>query len=248
MKVDWCSKVGYRDIDPAFRMRLGALSRMLQEAAVNHSERVGIHSRDLVQNGAVWVVNKMAFDIVRLPAFGENVRVVTWHRGSRGFRAFRDFEIWVMDERLVSVTTLWLYIDLVRKRPRRIPTEWSAIYTVENVQALDEDLNDGRPSPAEGESTGTRVTMRSSDFDPQGHVNNTAYFDFLETGLKRSFGEKAAFRRLRIHFSREIGPLVEAVRVSLTPAPAGAVFRIHDDHRTFVAGEIEYLSSVDRPN
>jgi acyl-ACP thioesterase len=241
MKVDWCSKVAYRDIDPAFRMRLGALSRMLQEAAVNHSERVGIHSRDLVRNGAVWVLNKLAFDIVRLPAFGEDVRVVTWHRGSQGFKAFRDFEIWVMDECLVSATTRWLYIDLFRKRPRRIPSEWSAIYTVENVQALDVDLDAWRPSPAEGESTDTVVTMRSSDFDPQGHVNHTAYFDFLETGLIRSLGAKATLKRLRIHFSREIGPLVEAVRVNLTPAPEGAGFRIHDERHTYVAGEIECL-------
>lgn len=87
MKVEWSCKVGYMDIDPQFQMRLGVLARLLQEAAVTHSEQVGIRSRDLVANGAAWVLNKMAFRFGRLPRFGEDIRVVTWHKGSRGFTA-----------------------------------------------------------------------------------------------------------------------------------------------------------------
>jgi hypothetical protein len=55
MKIEWSCKVAYMDIDPQFQMRLGGLARLLQEAAVSHSEQAGIRSRDLVANGAAWV-------------------------------------------------------------------------------------------------------------------------------------------------------------------------------------------------
>jgi acyl-ACP thioesterase len=239
MKVEWCGTVGYMDIDPAFRMRPGALARVLQEAAVTHSERVGIRNRDLVRNGAAWVLHKMAFDVARWPTFGEDIRVLTWHRGGRGFKAFRDFEIWTGDERLVAAATLWLFIDLARKRPRRFPSEWAQTYTVEDDQALAVDLDAWQPPPAD-ETVTTPVTLRSSDFDPLGHVNNTAYFDFLETGLKRWDDNGRGLAGLRIQFCREIGSRVDAVRVSLAARSPGAAFRIHDARHTFVRGEVDW--------
>ncbi len=239
MKVEWSCKVGYMDIDPQFQMRLGVLARLLQEAAVTHSERVGIRSRDLVANGAVWVLNKMAFRFGRLPRFGENIRVVTWHRGSRGFKAFREFEVWAGEERLVSAATLWLYIDLAKKRPRRIPAEWAAAYTIESGAALAVDLDGWQPQTPGAEATTIAVTLRSSDFDPQGHVNNTAYFDFLETLLARACGERPKLEGLRIQFRREIDPRVTAVTVSLAPSPTGGTFRIHNGRQTFVYGELD---------
>jgi acyl-ACP thioesterase len=241
MKVEWSCKVGYMDIDPQFQMRLGVLARRLQEAAVTHSEQVGIRSRDLVANGAAWVLNKMAFRFGRLPRFGEDIRVVTWHKGSRGFTASREFEVWAGSERLVSAATLWLFIDLVKKRPRRIPAEWSAAYTIESGEALAFDLEGWQPQTPGPETTAIAVTLRSSDFDPQGHVNNTAYFDFLETLLARAYGERPAIEGLRIQFRREIAPRVAAVTVSLAPSPTGGVFQIHDERQMFVCGEFDSL-------
>jgi acyl-ACP thioesterase len=181
----------------------------------------------------------MALRFERWPRFGEDIRVLTWHRGSRGFKAFRDFEVWAGGERLVSAATLWLYIDLVKKRPRRIPAEWAAAYTVETGTALAVDLDGWRPQTPGSEATAIAVTLRSSDFDPLGHVNHTAYFDFLETLLARAYGVRPALEGLRIQFRREIAPRVTAVSVSLALSPTGGVFQIHDERQTFVCGEFD---------
>lgn len=242
MKVEWCCKIGYMDIGPAFRMRLGAFARLLQEAAVTHSEQVGICSQDLVANGTAWVLNKMAFDFRRLPTFGEDIRVVTWHRGSRGFRAYRDFEVWAGDERLVSAATLWLFIDLEKKRPRRIPPEWSQAYTIESDNAFDCDLDGWQPNAPGFEEKAVPITLRSSDFDPHGHVNNTAYFDFIETLLATTITERSLLEGLRIQFRREIPPHVAAVTAGLSSSSNGGFFRIYDGDETFVRGEVDLLS------
>ena len=239
MKVEWCCKTGYMDIGPAFRLRLAALARMLQESAVTHSEQVGIHSRDLVANGTAWVLNKMAFSFRRLPTFGEEIRVVTWHKGSRGFKALRDFEVLAGDESLVSVATLWLFIDLAKKRPRRIPPEFPQAYTIETDNALDCELEGWKPNPPEREEKAIRITLRSSDFDPHGHVNNTVYFDFLETLLEKGFDGDAAVKGLRIQFRREIPRHVTAVTASFAPSADGGFFRIFSGDTTFVHGEVD---------
>ena len=238
MKVEWCCKVRYMDINPEFRMRLEALCRLLQEAAVIHSEQVGIHNRDLVANGTAWVLNKMAFDFRRLPTMGEDIRVVTWHRGSRGFRAYRDFEVLAGDELLASVATLWLFVDLEKKRPRRIPPEWPQAYTIEMDAAVDCDLDGWQPDASGTDETTLAITLRRSDFDPHGHVNNTAYFDFIETLLAAADVEDAALESLRIQFRREIPGHVATVKAGFTPSVTGGFFRIYNGDHTFVRGEI----------
>ncbi len=247
MKVEWCTKVGYMDINPVFRIRLGAVSRMLQEAAVAHSEQVGIRSRDLVNNGTAWVLNRMAFDFRRLPNFGEDIRVVTWHKGSQGFRAYRDFEVRAGDEHLVSVVTIWLFIDLEKKKPRRIPSEWPKAYTIEDGDAIDFDLKGWQPVIPAGGEKAIKLSLRSSDFDPHGHVNNTAYFDFLETLLARTLGEGTALDGLRIQFRREIPQHFTSIRAGFTPTPKGAAFRIYQDDFSFVLGEIDLPASPPTP-
>ena len=238
MKVQWDCKIGYMDIGPAFRLRLGALARLLQEAAVTHSEQVGIHSQDLVANGTAWVLNKMAFAFRRLPTFGEDIRVVTWHKGSRGFKAYRDFEVLAGDESLVSVATLWLFIDLEKKKPRRIPPEWPRAYTIEADEALNCDLDGWKPALSGAEEKALPITLRSSDFDPHGHVNNTVYFDFIETLLAAGLNG-AILEGLRIEFRREISREIPAITAGLAAASKGGFFRIYAGDRTFVRGEVD---------
>ncbi len=244
MKVEWCGKAGYMDIGPAFHLRLAALARMLQESAVTHSEQVGIRSRELVANGTAWVLNKMAFDFRRLPTFGEEIRVVTWHKGSRGFKALRDFEVLAGEESLVSVATLWLFIDLKKKRPRRIPPEFPQAYTIETDNALDCDLEGWQPNPPAREEEAIPITLRSSDFDPHGHVNNTVYFDFIETLLGKGFEDHAAIKGLRIQFRREIPRHVTAVAASFSPWPNGGFFRVFKADTTFVHGEVDFTATA----
>ena len=93
-----------------------------------------------------WCCNVRYMDInpgfrKRLSAMDEEIRVVTWQNGSRGFRAYRDFEILAGDELMAPVATLWLYVDLKKKRPRRIPPEWPQAFTIEMDAAVDGDVN-----------------------------------------------------------------------------------------------------------
>ena len=90
--------VDYAEADASFRIKLGVLVRRLQEAAVNHSERVGFGSRAMVAAKNAWILNRLGMDITRWPTYLEPLTVTTWHRGARGFMAYRDFCLTVGEE------------------------------------------------------------------------------------------------------------------------------------------------------
>ncbi len=238
MKIQQAHRVAYTEVKPDYTIQLRSLLGLLQDAAVAHSEQVGLGSREQCQAGTVWVMNKMAVDIARMPQYQETIRVETWHRGSRGFRAYRDFLVFSGSQRLVAATSLWLYFDMAAKRLQRIPAEISQAYTEEPEDAGCGDLDRWKPAAMADEGDGFRMvfTTRASDFDPLGHVNHTVYFDMLETLVERAVGPEAVLRRLRIHFQKEIARQVTEVGAALE---AGTRFRIYGGAETFAAGDLE---------
>ena len=87
------------------------------------------------------------------------------------------------------------------------------------------------------------ITLRSSDFDPHGHVNNTVYCDFIETLLEKRFDGDTVIQGLRIQFRREIPRHVAAVAASFSPSTNGGFFRIFNGAETFVHGEVDLTSA-----
>jgi acyl-ACP thioesterase len=239
MKIQQTHRIAYTEVKPDYTIQLRSLLGLLQDAAVAHSEQVGLGSRELLDTGTVWVLHKMAVDIVRLPRYRETVRVETWHRGSRGFRAYRDFIVSAGSERLVAATSLWLYFDLGAKRLQRIPRELSQAYTEELEDAGCGDLDAWKPAALADDGFKVAFTTRSSDFDPLGHVNHTVYFDMLETLIERARGPETVLRRLRIHFQKEIACQVTGVAAALESNGHGGRFRIYSEAQTFAAGDLE---------
>ena len=91
MKIEQTSMVQYEDVGTDFRMKLPALFQRFQRAALNHSDSVGLDTQTMIAAGAVWILNRIRVRIQRMPGYRESVTVKTWHKGSAGFRAGRDF-------------------------------------------------------------------------------------------------------------------------------------------------------------
>lgn len=239
MKIRQHHTVAYTEVNPDYSLQLRSLLGLLQDAAVAHSEQAGFGSRKLLDAGRVWILNKMAVDIHRMPRYQETVRVETWHRGSRGFRAHREFLVQAGSEPIAAATSLWLYFDLAAKRLQRIPPEVGRAYSEESAEAGCLDLDAWKPPTMKGTGFEVGFTTRSSDFDPLGHVNHTVYFDLLETLVDRALGPQAALRRLRIHFQKEIPREVASVKAAIESGAGGGPFRIYSETETFAAGELE---------
>lgn len=236
MKVEQTSLVEYDEVDTHFSMKLPALFQRLQRAALHHSEAVGLGSEAMIASGAVWILNRMRVDIVRMPRYRETITLTTWHKRSVGFRASRDFLLFCGEEKVAAATSQWLYFDLERKRIAKIPPTVSQPYTDEAEEALAPGAIDFSVDKTFDPQETLTLTTRTGDYDPNGHVNNTVYLDYLDTLLKRSGRSTGGVRQVGIQYLKEIGSDVHAVQAGLAEAEDRIFFRYYDGETVFAAG------------
>jgi acyl-ACP thioesterase len=206
--------VSYWNVDRDDLLSLRSLFVFLQEAAIRHADQCGAGARAKATRGESWVLHRMAVSVKRYPRYEESLRVATWSSGVRAFKGYRDFRVHCGSELIVSASSVWLYINLAARAICRVPREVADGFPTRKDAVFCPDLEKVRLEPPSGESMARDVSVRYSDFDGNGHVNNTAYFDYLQTALA-SGGMPPRPSLLQIQFDREISPAVEQVKVSL---------------------------------
>ena len=239
MKVEQTAVVGYDEVDATLCMKLPVLFQWFQRAALHHSERVGLRSERMMADGGVWILSRMRVEIRRLPRFRETVTVRTWHKGSVGFRAGRDFILLCGDEPLAAATSQWLFYDLARKRIVKIPREVAEPYTRESEDVLADGAIDFAVDKSFTPQRTITITTREGDIDPNGHVNNTVYPEYLSTLLGKTGMGGAAVRQVGIQYLKEIGRGVDSVQAGLAETTAGIRFRFFDEQAVYAAGFVE---------
>jgi acyl-CoA thioester hydrolase len=102
------------------------------------------------------------------------------------------------------------------------------------------------PSPPE---VTTSVQTRFADLDPLGHVNNVAFFTFMETGrirywdVHRGTLGRVLVARSECDHRREIGPHVRSVDVAVRAESVGRTSVVLR-HELTVEGEVVALGRV----
>ena len=232
--------VRFAEVDRDQVMALPAILQLLQEAAIRHADLFGVGARGLAERGTSWVLHRLSLGIERYPRRDEELRVETWSTGVRGFRGYREFRLLCGEELLLSASSLWLWIDLRTRMLARGPEDLAAAFPLGGA---------GRPlyrpeleklrfaAPAEGSAV-VPVTIRYSDFDANGHVNNTAFFDYLQTALAQQ-GRSPHPRRLELQFLREIPEGAAAVEVRLESGAVPPVFAIGGLDGAYALGVVE---------
>ena len=242
MKIEQTTQVQYDDVDADFRMKLPVLFQRLQRAALHHSESVGLSNEKMVADGAVWILNRMLVKIQRLPVYREQLTVRTWHKGSVGFRAGRDYLLFCNQEQVAAATSQWLFFDLNKKRIAKIPAAVSKPYTAEKYEAIGTDAIEFAVCKTFDPQKTMTITTREGDYDPNGHVNNAAYLDYLDTLIKRSGMPVGTLTEVGIQYFKEIGRAVHAIQADLAFQKDTALFRLYDQSVLNAAGFVSFGS------
>lgn len=237
MKIEYPRRIGFHELDQGFSLRLKPLLNYMQEAAALHSDRAGYANPQLLNIGRAWVLHRMVIQIHRLPALGDELRVVTWHRGGRGVRSYRDFEIYAAGEKVVSAGSLWLFIDTVKKKILKVPGDVSEKYEMEEEEALAVDIDKWRPNFSFEPANAVSIPVRPSDYDPLGHVNNAVYFDYVEILMERLLHRPEKKGMLFMQYSNEIQQEIEVLWGELKSKKGGFIFRLVSTGGTHAVGE-----------
>lgn len=239
------TQVSYRDVDRTEVLSLPGVFRFLQEAAIRHANEFDTGTRAMVTRGETWVLNRMAVNIARYPRFEETLRIETWSSGIKGFKGYRDFRVYDVQERcVIAGSSLWLYVSVKTKTIVRVPREVAAGFPSHAADVFCPGLESLEFAAPDDAAPVWEVALRYSDFDVNEHVNNTAYLELVQTALARA-GLSPRPAGVRIKYAKAIPAAVDAVCVRIRAGEGDgdggrvARFSVERDGAVFAVGEVE---------
>ena len=117
-------RVRHYEMDALGHVNNAVYQNYLEQAAIEHSEYLGLTLDVYRQVGGVFVMRRVEIDYLRPAVAGDTLEVTTWLKEMRGTRAFRCYEIRKQnqDNLLVKAEALWVWVDAQTMRPRPIPS------------------------------------------------------------------------------------------------------------------------------
>ena len=101
--------------------------RWLDRAAERHADSLGYTRQRMLEEGRMWFVARHEIDYVAEAGLGDRLVMATWVRDMQRVKSWRDYLLVRPADSTVIVraATLWVYVDLARRRPTRIPAAMS---------------------------------------------------------------------------------------------------------------------------
>jgi acyl-ACP thioesterase len=227
--------VSFDEVDQEQCLLVKAFFTLLQEAAIKHADLYGAGAHAMVERNESWVLNRMLLQISRYPKYEEHLCVKTWSTGIRSFKGYRDFRVYAGEELVAQGSSLWLYVNILRKSIIRVPAELAAAFPSHPEEAYEPGLEKMEWKGPSFETPGVEVGLRYSDIDANKHVNNTTYFEALQTALVRA-KLPARPKRIGIQFLKEIHPEAESILVRLGEGADTRTFNLCTGSETHALG------------
>ena len=191
-------RVPASDCDVSSRLSVPDTFALFMDIATDHANALGIGMPDLAPRDLFWLTVKTRVAFRRRPAMNEAVTVETWAEPPERIRWIRDYRLTAGDEVLALGKTEWTIINTQTGRLHPAPDICPAgLEPRERV--WDEPFARLRDDFAE-EPVFARYTVRSTDIDLGGHMNNVAYVRALAGAFSTEEWKKLDVQDLEIHF------------------------------------------------
>lgn len=187
-----------READRNGNYKLAAWFDLIQEAAANHAEKLGVGFGALHALGKLWVLSRLRLEIRQTPRLGEPLCVETWPNGVERLFARRQFR--VLDPagtELAVASSAWLLLSAATLRPLKMSE--LPIPLPENRE-LPNYFSLGQKIPGENLPGDFPLEVRFSQEDVNGHLNNAEYAGLVQDYAGKMLGEVPLFRTVEIHY------------------------------------------------
>lgn len=166
------------------RLKPVALLEITQEVAATHAKRLGVGRQTLALKNLFWAIARQKISIHRLPRRGETIVVETWPVPPTRTAFPRHIMARTSDgELLFQVAVLWLFMDW-ESRAMVLPGN-SGVEVPGILRQLELPLPKG--IPVRHYSQTEQRTVRYSELDQNGHLNNAKYANWMEDVLSSEF-------------------------------------------------------------
>lgn len=174
------SRVHVYEIDAFGELTTAGMIRFLQQTASDATAAIGFPLEWYERMGTVWLIRRTTFERLAPAVYDDRLRIRTWVSDMRRVRSERAYE--VTRERdgavLATASTDWVYVDIARAMPTRVPRELQAALMPAGVTTAARRPEPWPRTPGHAHHTGRRIEL--AHLDSVAHVNNAKYVDYLE--------------------------------------------------------------------
>lgn len=195
-------KIRLSDADAHGRLRLDAVARFLQDAAIDDVEETGWGAPE-----HLWVLRAVRIDVVTPFLADTRVEILTWGSSFSSLAAGRRWSLRGDAGGSIEVDSTWIHLD-GDARPARIGDGFDGYAEAAQGRVTSTKLTLDPPPP---DSPRHPWTLRMTDLDRMGHVNNAAYWAAIEHRLAEIGQSLATPTRARLdyHHPLDVGHEVE---------------------------------------
>ena len=188
------------DVNRADRLKNSRLLAIMQEIAGEHSALLGADRSALEERKLFWAVIRHRVQITRLPQSGESIRVCTWPMPTTRTAYPRATVAYDADgNELFRGISLWILMDMTT-RAMVLPGK-SGVAVVGSLQGNELTLP-GSLLPQKLPNREDR-TVRFSDLDLNGHMNNCRYMEWVDDLLPAQFHRTHSPKQLLVCYLSE---------------------------------------------
>ena len=166
--------VSFGDVGPDMLLTPAAMTGLFQSVINEHTNEMEI-GVDTLREGCrgKWIISRMRAEIARMPRYGESITVETWPLRPSALIMPRCIRILdARGEQIIGSYGEWCVLDIETNAPIRTSVFTGHInLEYRTDRAAQTRFRMGRFQPEEADFR-FRRTMRYSDLDSNGHVNN----------------------------------------------------------------------------
>lgn len=185
------------------RARPDALFMLMQEAGEQHALRGGFGYADMASRGLFFVLTRAHLSVARPPRFGETVIHETWVDQPNHFFCPRYHTFSLPDGTLLaSAAALWIMLDMENRKVVS-PAKSGVLFPDNGGRTAPVAMPLRIPQHLDPEKFTLREP-RYSDYDVNGHVNNTRYIAWLSDAAGLEFQRDHFISDLVCGYDKEI--------------------------------------------
>ena len=230
-------RVRFDEATPHSLARTSALLGYVADVAWHHSEVLGFPRAWYRERGLAWLVRAIDLDLGAPIHDGDELHVSTRIAGFRRVMCRRRSELRAADGTVVGeVSVDWAMTD--GRVPVRIPIDFTEIPGVDLAPFTPPRVD---LPPAPPGVVGRPLVPRLRELDPQGHVNNAVYLDWMDEAIEIADGAddaRAAARRYRLEYLRPAAPDA-SLRSTAWREAGGWAWRLADDVGDLLRGRLD---------
>ena len=178
MKYQENYNIKFHDTDVHEVLGVSQLLKLMQETSMRHMKARKPSYEELFEDKKAFVLSNVRLEIYNPIYAYEDVCAKTWACPSRGFSFLRSYSVEKNGEIMAEANTTWALVSTEAKRLYRVGDVDLSNYDTEEPLELQNPLRIRIPGEAKMSLAG-EYTVRYTDTDLNGHMNNTNYPDML---------------------------------------------------------------------